>query len=161
MLVKPRLLLDAKQVKEQADIVAIAGRYTRLRRRGKQHVGLCPLHSERHPSFYVHPGKQAFYCFGCQRGGDVFGLVMLAEGVGFTTALEIVAGVASESEGRVATTATQGPKRVRAGEGASPHAAQRHAYIARITPEPKARPAAELSPLAVDCAAERHLETGR
>ena len=160
MLVKPHSLLDAKQVKEHADIIDIAGRYTRLRRSGKQYVGLCPLHSERHPSFFVHPGKRTFYCFGCQRGGDVFGLVMLAEGVDFVAALKIVAGVASESEGSVAT-ATQGPKRLQAGEGASPHAAQRHAYIARITPKPKARPVGELPPLAVGCAAERHLEAGR
>jgi DNA primase len=152
--------LDAKVLKRHVDIVDVAGRYTRLRRRGRQHVGLCPLHSERHPSFYVDPAKGVFYCFGCGVGGDVFALVMRAEGVDFRTALAVVSGVASESEGRVAK-ATQGPKRYRAGEGAAPQPAKRAGHIARLKPEPKPRAVGKLPPLAVDCAAERHLETGR
>jgi len=41
-------------------------------------VGLCPLHQETHPSFYVNPHKNLFYCHGCGRGGDLIRFVELA-----------------------------------------------------------------------------------
>lgn len=41
-------------------------------------VGLCPLQEETHPSFYVNPGKNLFYCHGCGRGGDLIRFVELA-----------------------------------------------------------------------------------
>jgi DNA primase len=37
----------------------------------QEFVGLCPLHPERHPSFYVNAVKNLFYCHGCGRGGDL------------------------------------------------------------------------------------------
>lgn len=87
--------LDAREVKSRADFFAIASRYMRLRRAGRQYVGLCPFHSERHPSCYVHPQKNIFYCFGCNRGGDIFDFVMLAESCAFPEALRIVSGFSS------------------------------------------------------------------
>jgi DNA primase len=40
-------------------------------------AGLCPLHRETHPSFYVNRRKQVFYCHGCGRGGGLARLVRL------------------------------------------------------------------------------------
>ncbi len=98
------LLLSAREVKARADLALVAGQFTRLRRCGQQLVGLCPLHSEQHPSFYVHPEKQVFKCFGCDSGGDVFDFVMRMVGCDFRRALEIIAefseGVASGSDPR-------------------------------------------------------------
>jgi DNA primase len=34
-------------------------------------MGLCPLHEDHQPSFMVDPFKNLFYCYGCNRGGDV------------------------------------------------------------------------------------------
>ncbi len=84
------VLLDAKQIQRWTDLVALINGYIRLRRSGRQFVGLCPLHQERHPSFYVHPEKQVFYCFGCGAGGDVFDFVMGVEHCGFLRALDIL-----------------------------------------------------------------------
>lgn len=88
--------LLAPDVKQAADIVAIASSFTRLRRSGSQWVGLCPLpdHNERHPSFYVHP-RGVWFCHGCTRGGDVFRFVMLVKSCDFPTALNFVAGFSS------------------------------------------------------------------
>ena len=40
-------------------------------------VGLCPLHQEARPSFYVNVRKNLFYCHGCGRGGDLIRFVEL------------------------------------------------------------------------------------
>jgi len=118
----PRRALDARQLKTRVDLTEFARQFTHLRRSGKQFVGLCPLHHERHPSFYVHPLKQVFHCFGCGAGGDLFGFVMAVIGCGFRCALEIVAefstGVARASEPRSGS-------RFGASEGAAPPAAKR------------------------------------
>jgi DNA primase len=96
--------IDARELKRRASLTDIVGRFTRLRRSGRQYVGLCPFHRERHASFYVHPEKHVFYCFGCGAGGDIFAFVMRATGCDFRRALETVAGwcagVVSESEPR-------------------------------------------------------------
>jgi DNA primase len=49
--------------------------------------GLCPLHGDRRPSFYVNRRKDVFYCHGCGRGGDVIRLVELLHGLDFRGAL--------------------------------------------------------------------------
>jgi len=79
------------QIKNTASIVDIASQYTTLRRRGKKHVGLCPFHSEKTPSFTVDEDKQLFHCFGCNTGGDLFTLVMEKENLSFPEALRFLA----------------------------------------------------------------------
>lgn len=79
------------QIRQAADIVDIASQYTTLRRRGRKHVGLCPFHSEKDPSFTVDSEKQLFHCFGCGVGGDVFTLVMEKENLTFPEALDHLA----------------------------------------------------------------------
>jgi len=81
--------VSARAVKADADFVAIVSRYTRLRRSGRQLVGLCPFHSETHPSFFVDPNKKIFYCHGCQAGGDLLEFIMRAENCGFSDAMRI------------------------------------------------------------------------
>ena len=80
-----------EQIKQVANIVDIASLYTTLRQRGRNHVGLCPFHSEKDPSFTVDQDKQFFHCFGCGQGGDVFSLVMEKESMSFPEAVEFLA----------------------------------------------------------------------
>ncbi len=60
------------EVREQTDIVELISQYVSLKRAGVNHVGLCPFHSEKSPSFSVNSARQFFHCFGCGVGGDVF-----------------------------------------------------------------------------------------
>jgi DNA primase len=53
-------------------------------------MGLCPLHSDRKPSFLVDPSKSLFYCYGCGRGGDVIRFVELHRQVKFWQALALL-----------------------------------------------------------------------
>ena len=43
-----------------------------------EYVGLCPLHEEKRPSFYVNTRKDVFYCHGCGRGGDLVRFLQLS-----------------------------------------------------------------------------------
>jgi DNA primase len=73
----PRLHPDTiEEVKQRVDIVDVVSEYVVLRKRGKDHVGLCPFHDERTPSFSVSPGKQMYYCFGCNAGGNAIKFLM-------------------------------------------------------------------------------------
>src|ERR1700734_2519195 len=81
----------ANRVKQQADIIRVVGEYVRLRKSGQNFVGLCPFHSEKTPSFAVHPVKQSYHCFGCGAGGDVFKFVMEMEKSDFPEAVRAVA----------------------------------------------------------------------
>ena len=49
--------------------------------------GLCPLHEDSRPSFYVNRRTNVFYCHGCGQGGDVIRLVELLHGLDFQAAL--------------------------------------------------------------------------
>jgi len=46
-------------------------------------VGLCPLHPETRPSFYVNTFKNLFYCHGCGQGGDLIRFVELSQHLSF------------------------------------------------------------------------------
>jgi len=81
----------ADRVKQQADIVRIIGEYVPLRKSGQNFTGLCPFHSEKTPSFAVHPVKQIYHCFGCGVGGDVFNFIMEMDKVAFPEAVRAVA----------------------------------------------------------------------
>jgi DNA primase len=81
----------ADRVKQQADIVRVVGEYVRLKKNGQNFTGLCPFHSEKTPSFAVHPVKQIYHCFGCGIGGDVFKFVMEMDKCDFMEAVRTVA----------------------------------------------------------------------
>lgn len=82
---------DFEKVKTQFDLLEVAGRYTHLKKSGKQFMGLCPLHSETTPSFSINKSKQQFYCHGCKAGGDVFDLIGQINNVDPFTSLEMLA----------------------------------------------------------------------
>lgn len=80
-----------RRVKEESDIVEWIGRYTKLEKKGRNYMGLCPFHTEKTPSFSVQPEKGYYHCFGCGAGGDVIKFLMEKEGLGFIEAVEKLA----------------------------------------------------------------------
>jgi len=85
----PEALLD--DIRARVSLAALIGREVALTRRGREHEGLCPFHSERTPSFHVAEEKGFFHCFGCGAHGDAFGWLMRAGRLSFVEAVEALA----------------------------------------------------------------------
>src|SRR5262249_23206436 len=85
----PQTFID--HLKPQANILQVIQEYGPLKRAGTSYKGLCPFHSEKTPSFHVHPEKGFFHCFSCGVGGDVFKFLELHEKVGFQDAVRMLA----------------------------------------------------------------------
>jgi len=80
-----------EEVVAAADMVELVSARTQLRRVGARWQGRCPFHEERTPSFSVNPADKLFYCFGCQKGGDLITFVRETEGLDFAGAIEWLA----------------------------------------------------------------------
>jgi len=81
-----------RRIKDAANIVEVVSESVALKKTGRNHVGLCPFHTEKTPSFTVNEEKQIFYCFGCGVGGNIFSFLMQHEGLSFPDAVKAVAG---------------------------------------------------------------------
>lgn len=64
----------------------------------QEFVGLCPLHPENRPSFYVNAAKNLFYCHGCGQGGDLIRFVQLSLNLSFGEALSYLQQQLAQSE---------------------------------------------------------------
>ena len=84
----PRFL---DELRDRLRVTDYVGRKVKLIRRGRNHVGLCPFHSEKTPSFSVNEDKGFFHCFGCGESGNVIDFVMRTEGWTFPEAVERLA----------------------------------------------------------------------
>ena len=79
------------EVRGRVDIVDIIGRHLTLKKSGRNYVGLCPFHGEKTGSFNVSSDRQGFFCFGCQKGGNVFTFLMEIENLTFPEAVRTLA----------------------------------------------------------------------
>lgn len=83
---------DVARVRAATDIVQVIGQHTQLRKVGQRWSGLCPFHNEKSPSFSVNGQEGLYYCFGCQKSGDVITFVREIEHLDFVAAVEWLAG---------------------------------------------------------------------
>jgi hypothetical protein len=80
-----------RAVKERVDLVQeLNERGRELRKNGRGFVGLCPIHTEKTPSFHVY-GDGHYKCFGCGAHGDIITLTMQLDKVPFVPALRYLA----------------------------------------------------------------------
>ena len=82
----PETTID--EILKRTDIVELISSYLSLKQAGKDHVGLCPFHNEKTPSFSVSAQKQLYYCFGCGAGGNAIRFMMDLNGTSFIETLE-------------------------------------------------------------------------
>ncbi|HRP03131.1 MAG TPA: DNA primase [Candidatus Kapabacteria bacterium] len=79
------------RVIESSDIVDLIGDTVRLKRRGRNYIGLCPFHQEKTPSFIVSPDKNIYKCFGCSKGGNAISFMMDFHSYSFNEAIKELA----------------------------------------------------------------------
>lgn len=80
-----------EQVRTQANIVDVIGEHVRLRKAGRNYLGLCPFHTEKTPSFNVNLERGIYKCFGCGRAGNAIGFVQEFHHMGFADAVRHLA----------------------------------------------------------------------
>jgi len=83
--------MDVKdQIKRRVSITDVAALYVDLKPAGKYLKALCPFHTEKTPSFFVMPEKDSYSCYGCNKFGDIFSMVMEMENIGFPEAMNFL-----------------------------------------------------------------------
>ena len=80
-----------QDIVSRIDIVDVVGEFVKLKRRGQNHLGLCPFHNEKTPSFTVSQSKEIYKCFGCGRSGNTIGFLMEHEKYSYVEALRWLA----------------------------------------------------------------------
>lgn len=114
---------------EATDLVRLVGETVQLKRAGRRFVGLCPFHNEKSPSFGVDPQRQAFYCFGCKKGGNAIDFIIERDRVGFKDALEVLAEWAGVELPKLNRSPEQADKRKRLFDAHSEAAALYHRLL--------------------------------
>lgn len=79
------------EIRARISIVDVISGYVALSKSGRNHMGLCPFHAEKTPSFSVHEERGFFHCFGCNVSGNVFTFVSKIEGLTFPEAVRRLA----------------------------------------------------------------------
>ncbi|MDQ0150108.1 DNA primase [Eubacterium multiforme] len=80
-----------ERIKQENDIVDVISETVRLKRSGRNYMGLCPFHNEKSPSFSVSQDKQIYKCFGCGEAGNVLTFVMKQKNLNFIEACKLLA----------------------------------------------------------------------
>ncbi|MEN3015055.1 MAG: DNA primase [bacterium] len=84
------LILNIKKTINYGDFF---GKYLKLKRVGSTYMSICPFHADSQPSLSVDLERGLWYCFGCNKGGDVFNFVMEMENCSFKEALYYLADI--------------------------------------------------------------------
>jgi DNA primase len=81
-----------REIVDTTDIVSLIDGYLPLKRKGKDHWGICPFCDDgKNPSFSVSEQKQFFYCFKCRATGNVIGFLQSHQGFDFVESIEALA----------------------------------------------------------------------
>lgn len=80
-----------QELKLRVDIKDVISEYVKLKRSGRNWIGLCPFHNEKTPSFTVNTEKGFFHCFGCGVGGDAITFIRKIENLDYVSAVKLLA----------------------------------------------------------------------
>src|SRR5262249_60612147 len=82
----PPQFLD--ELRARLPVSEVVGRRVKLKKRGREWIGLSPFNQEKTPSFTVNDQKGFFHDFSSGKPGNIFDFVMETEGVTFPEAVE-------------------------------------------------------------------------
>ena len=85
----PKEYLD--EIKQRLKVSQIVGQTVKLKKRGKEFIGLSPFSNEKTPSFTVNDEKGFYHCFSSSEHGNIFDFLMKTKNYKFGEAVRILA----------------------------------------------------------------------
>ena len=85
----PKEYLD--EIKLKLKVSQIVGKSVKLKKRGKEFIGLSPFSNEKTPSFTVNDNKGFYHCFSSGEHGNIFDFLMKTKNYKFGEAVRILA----------------------------------------------------------------------
>ena len=84
----PKEYLD--EIKLRLKVSQVVGKFVKLKKRGKEFVGLSPFSNEKTPSFTVNDEKGFYHCFSSAEHGNIFDFLMKTKNYKFGEAVRIL-----------------------------------------------------------------------
>ena len=88
----PKEYLD--EIKTRLKVSTVVSKTVKLKKRGKEFVGLSPFKTEKTPSFTVNDEKEFYHCFSTSEHGNIFDFVMKTQNLRFGEAVKMLANLA-------------------------------------------------------------------
>ena len=90
MAMIPETTVD--EILRRSNIVEVINSFVPLAKAGNGNwKACCPFHKEKTPSFHVSETKQMYYCFGCQKGGNIITFLREYQNTDYVGALRFLA----------------------------------------------------------------------
>lgn len=77
-----------QKIKDSVSTYDVVSSFVKLKKEGVNHVGLCPFHNEKTPSFTISKSKNIYKCFGCGQSGDGITFLMKNQNMSYVEALK-------------------------------------------------------------------------
>ena len=88
----PKEYLD--EIKLRLKVSQVVGKFVKLKKRGKEFIGLSPFSNEKTPSFTVSDEKGFYHCFSSGEHGNIFDFLMKVKNYKFGESVKTLAGEA-------------------------------------------------------------------
>ena len=85
----PKEYLD--EIKLRLKVSQVVGKSVKLKKRGKEFIGLSPFSNEKTPSFTVNDNKGFYHCFSSAEHGNIFDFLMKTKNYKFGEAVRVLA----------------------------------------------------------------------
>ena len=85
----PKEYLD--EIKLKLKVSQVVGKLVKLKKRGKEFIGLSPFSNEKTPSFTINDEKGFYHCFSSAEHGNIFDFLMKTKGLKFGESVKILA----------------------------------------------------------------------
>ncbi len=71
------------KIKKTINYLDFYSTFMKLKKVGSTYMSICPFHMDSNPSLSVDINEGLWYCFGCNKGGDVFNFIMEYQDLNF------------------------------------------------------------------------------
>jgi len=79
------------EIKLRLKVSQVVSKSVKLKKRGKEFIGLSPFKNEKSPSFTINDEKEFYHCFSSGEHGNIFDFLMKTKSIGFGEAVKILA----------------------------------------------------------------------